>query len=65
VGAVNFHMPLRLAFKLNVKKIKKAGFRVCVYTVNTKKDAARMKKIGVDGIFTNYPDILGKWTLKG
>lgn len=65
VGAVNFHLALRLAFKLNVRKIKKAGFRVCIYTVNTKKDALRMKEIGVDGIFTNFPDILGKWTLKG
>ncbi|MDO8806506.1 MAG: glycerophosphodiester phosphodiesterase family protein [Elusimicrobiota bacterium] len=65
VGAVGFHMALRIAFKLNVKKIKKAGFRVFIYTVNTKKDALRMKEIGVDGIFTNHPDILGKWTLKG
>ncbi|HNW43119.1 MAG TPA: glycerophosphodiester phosphodiesterase family protein [Elusimicrobiales bacterium] len=65
LGAVNFHMALRLAFKLNVSRIKKAGFRVCVYTVNTKKDALRMKAIGVDGIFSNYPDLLGKWELKG
>ena len=65
LGAVNFHMALKLAFKINVSRIKKAGFRVCVYTVNKKKDALRMKKIGVDGIFTNYPDILGKWELKG
>ncbi|PIU18048.1 MAG: hypothetical protein COT18_11325 [Elusimicrobia bacterium CG08_land_8_20_14_0_20_59_10] len=65
VGAVNFHLALRIAFKLNVSRIKKAGFRVCVYTVNTKRDALRMKKIGVDGIFTNHPDIMGKWQLKG
>jgi len=65
VGAVNFHLALRIAFKLNVSRIKKAGFRVCVYTVNERKDALRMKEIGVDGIFSNYPDILGKWTLKG
>ncbi len=65
ISAVNFHMALRLAFKLNVSRIKKAGFRVCVYTVNEKKDALRMKSIGVDGIFSNYPDILGKWELKG
>jgi len=65
LGAVNFHLALRLAFKLNVARIKKAGFRVCVYTVNEKKDALRMKSIGVDGIFSNYPDILGDWTLKG
>ena len=58
IGAANFHFNLRLAFKLNVAKIKKAGFRVGVYTVNKKKDALRMKEIGVDGIFTNYPDIM-------
>ncbi len=60
VRAVNFHMALRIAFKLNVRKIKKYGFQVCIYTVNTKKDALRMKEIGVDGIFTNYPDIMEK-----
>ena len=65
IGAVNFHIALRLAFKLNVTRIKKAGFNVCVYTVNTKKDAQRMLKIGVDGIFSNHPDIMGDWVLKG
>ncbi|OGS14114.1 MAG: hypothetical protein A2234_03685 [Elusimicrobia bacterium RIFOXYA2_FULL_58_8] len=65
VGAVNFHLAMRIAFRLNVSRIKKAGLRVCVYTVNTRKDALRLQKMGVDGIFTNYPDILGKWELKG
>jgi glycerophosphoryl diester phosphodiesterase len=60
LGAVNFHMALRLAFKANVSLIRKRGFKVFVYTVNTKEDALRMKDIGVDGIFSNYPDILGK-----
>ena len=60
VKAVNFHIPLRLAFGLNVALIRKAGFKVCVYTVNKKKEALRMQKIGVDGIFSNYPDILQK-----
>jgi glycerophosphoryl diester phosphodiesterase len=65
VRAVNFHLALRIAFKINISRIKKAGFNVCVYTVNTRKDARRMQAIGVDGIFTNHPDIMGKWTLKG
>ncbi|MFA6435176.1 MAG: glycerophosphodiester phosphodiesterase family protein [Elusimicrobiales bacterium] len=58
VGAVNFHLPLRLAFRLNVALIRKAGLKVCVYTVNKKTDALRLQKMGVDGIFSNYPDIL-------
>ncbi|HAH32778.1 MAG TPA: hypothetical protein DCL44_10740 [Elusimicrobia bacterium] len=59
ISAENFHFNFRLAGLLNVAEIKKAGFRVCVYTVNEKNDALRMKEMGVDGIFTNYPDIMG------
>ncbi|HSH18113.1 MAG TPA: glycerophosphodiester phosphodiesterase family protein [Candidatus Saccharimonadales bacterium] len=32
------------------------GFRVYVYTVNDPDEAERMRKMHVDGIFTNYPD---------
>ena len=60
IGAVNFHMNARLAFKLNVAKLHRAGFRVCVYTVNSKKEALRLQAIGVDGIFSNHPDLLDK-----
>jgi len=59
-GAVNFHMNIRLAFGLNVAKLKREGFNVCIYTVNSKEDALRMERIGVDGIFSNYPDIMEK-----
>lgn len=65
VGAGAMHIALRIAFALNVSRIKKAGFAVRVYTVNEKQDALRMQKLGVDGIFTNHPDIMGKWTLNG
>jgi glycerophosphoryl diester phosphodiesterase len=58
LGAANFHIALRIAVKANVFMIRKAGFRVCVYTVNEKADALRMAGLGVDGIFSNYPDIL-------
>jgi glycerophosphoryl diester phosphodiesterase len=60
LGAVNFHLALRIAFGANVALIKKAGFAVCVYTVNSAKDALRMREIGVDGVFSNYPDIMEK-----
>lgn len=60
VGAVNFHMHLRLAYKLHVAMLHKAGMKVCVYTVNKREDALKMERIGVDGIFSNYPDILSK-----
>lgn len=65
IGAAGFHLSSRLAFGLNVRRIKRAGFKVRVYTVNERADALRLKKIGVDGIFSNFPDILGTWALKG
>ncbi|KAF0127796.1 MAG: hypothetical protein FD189_1262 [Elusimicrobia bacterium] len=60
IGAASFHLALRIAFRPNVALLRKAGFAVRVYTVNLKKDALRMKEIGVDGIFSNYPDIMDK-----
>jgi len=32
------------------------GLKVFVYTVNDKDDIKRMKDMGVDGLFSNYPD---------
>jgi glycerophosphoryl diester phosphodiesterase len=65
INAEAMHIALRLAFGMNVSRMKKAGFKVRVYTVNHKKDALRLQRLGVDGIFSNHPDILGKWELKG
>lgn len=60
VGASSFHLALRIAFRPNVALLKRAGFAVRVYTVNRKSDALRMKDAGADGIFSNYPDIMGR-----
>ena len=40
----------------NVQKINKAGFKVYPWTVNEPQDIARMKKIGVDAIITDFPE---------
>ncbi|MGH8456543.1 MAG: glycerophosphodiester phosphodiesterase [Stenotrophobium sp.] len=32
------------------------GLKVFVYTVNQAEEIARMKKLGVDGVFTDYPE---------
>ena len=34
------------------------GLKVFAYTVNEKEDIEKVKSIGVDGIFTDYPDRL-------
>ncbi|MGS0649878.1 glycerophosphodiester phosphodiesterase family protein, partial [Staphylococcus arlettae] len=43
--------------KDNVKNLKKAGLLVHPFTVNTKADMERLNKYGVNGVFTNYPDV--------
>lgn len=42
----------------DIQKIKNKGLYVHVYTVNEKHVADELIKWGVDGIFTDYPDIL-------
>ena len=41
--------PIILLFRLSKRKIN-------VWTVNTKKEYERMKRLGVDGVITNHPE---------
>ncbi|MBL7047785.1 MAG: glycerophosphodiester phosphodiesterase [Candidatus Marinimicrobia bacterium] len=45
-----------LAKKRFVNELHKLGYKVNVWTVNKKHMIKKMKKVGVDGIITNYPD---------
>jgi len=40
----------------NVQQLKREGFKVYPWTVNTPKDILAMKNIGADGVFTNFPE---------
>ena len=54
--AVSINPSLRMVTKEMVDEAHKHGLSVFVYTVNEKEDIERMREIGVDGIFTNFPD---------
>jgi glycerophosphoryl diester phosphodiesterase len=41
------------------------GLDVHVYTVNARRDMARLAALGVDGIFTDFPDIFAELTAGG
>lgn len=43
-----------------VKLIKSHGYDVYVYTVNRKRQACQFLDWGVDAVFSDYPDLLGK-----
>ena len=40
----------------NVNEIKKAGFKIYPWTVNEPEEIEAVKRLGVDGIITNYPE---------
>lgn len=54
--AVCINPSLRMVNQTIVDEAHSNGLAVLVYTVNEKADIERMRKLGVDGIFTNFPD---------
>ncbi len=42
--------------KENIAKIKKAGFKIYTWTVNDPQEIIKLKRMDVDGIFTNFPE---------
>jgi glycerophosphoryl diester phosphodiesterase len=44
-----------------VTALHEKGVKIIPWTVNEEKDAARLLKIGVDGIITDYPDLADKF----
>jgi glycerophosphoryl diester phosphodiesterase len=46
----------RLVTTTYVEECHKEKVKVVVWTVNDKKEIERMKKLGVDGIISDYPD---------
>lgn len=56
LGAWSINLDLAMVNPAIVARAHEAGFKVLVYTVNKADDIARMRSLGVDGIFTNFPD---------
>ncbi|WP_299158207.1 glycerophosphodiester phosphodiesterase [uncultured Eudoraea sp.] len=40
----------------NVQEIKSQGFKVFTWTVNDTEQISKLRELGVDGVFTNYPE---------
>lgn len=56
LGAVSINSPLRHIDRTFVNNAHAHNLKVFVYTVNEPDDIARMHELGVDGVFTNYPE---------
>lgn len=54
--AWSLHAGKRLVTKKLVAEAHRCGLKLFVFTVNEPKDIARMKTLGVDGVFTDFPE---------
>lgn len=58
VNASSVHVPLAYASAELIDAIHKNNLQAFVWTVNDKEDIERMKRLEVDGMFSDYPDRL-------
>ena len=56
LGAYSVHLSLKFACRGFVEDAHARGLRVFVFTVNRSEDIRGMEALGVDGVFTNYPE---------
>jgi glycerophosphoryl diester phosphodiesterase len=56
LGAVAINPNYKNVTSKNVEALHEAGFKVYAWTVNEKEDIEAMRRYGVDGIFTNFPE---------
>lgn len=58
VNAIAIHPSIGIVTRKNVQKSQQEGFQVNVWTVNDPGAIVRMKEFGVDGIISDFPDLL-------
>lgn len=58
--AYSFHISNKILSEELIAKAHKKGMRLFVYTINDGNEMRRVIELGVDGIFTDYPDRLHK-----
>lgn len=56
VNAYSINILYTSVSKKIIKQAHALGLKVFVWTVNEPRDIERMKKLGVDGVFSDYPD---------
>lgn len=59
-GATSIHPDIRLVSEELIKEAKESGIKVNIYTVNNPIHMRILINAGVDGLFTDYPDLLNE-----
>jgi glycerophosphoryl diester phosphodiesterase len=58
VGSRGLNISARRVTEAMVERCRSHGFPVAVYTVNEPAELRRLKDIGVNAVFTDYPDLM-------
>jgi glycerophosphoryl diester phosphodiesterase len=56
LGAAVLSLDMDFADPALIDDAHRRGLKVYIYTVNAKEDFARMRQLGADGVFTDFPD---------
>lgn len=56
LNTYSIHPSIKLINKEFINKAHKVNLKVLVWTVNNSNNIKKMESLGIDGIFTNYPD---------
>ena len=63
INAFSWHPDHRIVTGSQVKKMHAAGFKVFPYTVDTLEDYLKITGVNVDGVITNDPVSVQKWSI--
>jgi glycerophosphoryl diester phosphodiesterase len=58
--AYSVHVQVNLASARFIRRAHERGLKVFVYTVNSPPEIDRLQALGVDGIFTDFPELIVK-----
>ncbi|MDD3447966.1 MAG: glycerophosphodiester phosphodiesterase family protein [Gammaproteobacteria bacterium] len=61
LDARSLHVPLALVNRVLVRRAHARGVRILVYTVDQRRHLARVRAMGVDGVFSNDPGRVLGW----
>lgn len=60
LAAVSVHGPSQVVSERLIEQAHREGLKVYIYTINEKDEMRHWIGLGVDGLFTNYPDRLSE-----
>lgn len=58
INCISIHANHRILTQKRIEEIKESGYLLLSYTVNRGRKARKLLKLGVDAVFSDYPDVL-------